>query len=402
MLQKNLVLLMIVSIIPQFNFSMYRQATRRVPAAVAARASYAGGSSGQVADASTRTSYQPLNTELDNSVPWTTERPAWANAGSMGGSGMFKATRTNLQSRQPQTISRAQALRILDLPTRDANAEPLTPEEIKKAYRKLALKYHPDRGGNPEDMFRINQAYEVLVKPKIMYSAQDESDQKIAELRERAQEVWEKSITELETLEKMSNDIEVTLNNMSFMNCDEADRAALSKRRRDLVSKFEKFKDRIRFKSKLLKDSFKEFQQNEIEYRTQSELLDLIKSNQDSLREFRTTLDFEFVHPLEKLTNDVAQSKKKALDAEMLKWKAQMPVESLEALKAAQQKEKAAKEKVAENKRVKAYIPTQAEIESAEQHMRLQAEQRRQKAQEEEDAKKSTWTERLRNSMGFK
>jgi molecular chaperone DnaJ len=40
-----------------------------------------------------------------------------------------------------------------------------TQEEIKKAYRKLALKYHPDKGGTKEDetKFReVNKAYETL------------------------------------------------------------------------------------------------------------------------------------------------------------------------------------------------------------------------------------------------
>jgi DnaJ-class molecular chaperone len=35
-------------------------------------------------------------------------------------------------------------------------------EEIKRAYRKLALKHHPDRGGNHDEFTKINEAYQVL------------------------------------------------------------------------------------------------------------------------------------------------------------------------------------------------------------------------------------------------
>jgi len=35
-------------------------------------------------------------------------------------------------------------------------------DEIKKAYRKLAVQHHPDKGGNEEEFKKINNAYEVL------------------------------------------------------------------------------------------------------------------------------------------------------------------------------------------------------------------------------------------------
>jgi DnaJ-class molecular chaperone len=39
-----------------------------------------------------------------------------------------------------------------------------TPEELKKAYKKLALKHHPDKGGDPERFKEITKEYEELLK----------------------------------------------------------------------------------------------------------------------------------------------------------------------------------------------------------------------------------------------
>ena len=36
-------------------------------------------------------------------------------------------------------------------------------DEIKKAYRKLALQHHPDRGGDSEKFKEISAAYEVVL-----------------------------------------------------------------------------------------------------------------------------------------------------------------------------------------------------------------------------------------------
>ena len=41
-----------------------------------------------------------------------------------------------------------------------------TNDELKKAYRKKALKEHPDKGGDPEKFKDISKAYETLNDPQ--------------------------------------------------------------------------------------------------------------------------------------------------------------------------------------------------------------------------------------------
>ena len=42
-----------------------------------------------------------------------------------------------------------------------------TSDEIKKQYKKMALKYHPDRSGGDTEMFKkVSEAYEILSNPE--------------------------------------------------------------------------------------------------------------------------------------------------------------------------------------------------------------------------------------------
>ena len=42
------------------------------------------------------------------------------------------------------------------------NPSPKTLEELKKQYKQLALRHHPDRGGSTKDMQQINSEYDTL------------------------------------------------------------------------------------------------------------------------------------------------------------------------------------------------------------------------------------------------
>lgn len=68
-------------------------------------------------------------------------------------------------------MSRASAPR--DKYTALGLAPTATAEEIRRAYRRLALEHHPDKGGNGERMMEVQQAYETLSDPqrRQMYDA---------------------------------------------------------------------------------------------------------------------------------------------------------------------------------------------------------------------------------------
>lgn len=57
-----------------------------------------------------------------------------------------------------ESITISKARKILGVNASD------TKETIKKNYRALAFKHHPDRNGDPEEFKRVSEAYRVLSK----------------------------------------------------------------------------------------------------------------------------------------------------------------------------------------------------------------------------------------------
>ena len=60
-------------------------------------------------------------------------------------------------------IAATQARQSLGLPLTGR----LTEQEVKRAHKLLAVKHHPDKGGDPELMTRYNNARDVLLEPEM-------------------------------------------------------------------------------------------------------------------------------------------------------------------------------------------------------------------------------------------
>ena len=68
------------------------------------------------------------------------------------------------------------------------NAPELSVNALKKVYRKLSAKYHPDAGGSHEDFLKIHAAYEALVSFVTTQQAEAESRKKRAEEQRKKEE----------------------------------------------------------------------------------------------------------------------------------------------------------------------------------------------------------------------
>ncbi len=81
-------------------------------------------------------------------------------SGGFGGFGGFGGM--DAEEDSPQQKEEVNSTRYYELLGVDKKA---TTEEIRKAFRKKALKEHPDKGGDPEKFKEVTAAYEVLSNP---------------------------------------------------------------------------------------------------------------------------------------------------------------------------------------------------------------------------------------------
>nr|QKY15041.1 dnaj-like protein/chaperone protein dnaj 2 (DJA2) [Polytomella parva] len=76
--------------------------------------------------------------------------------GGMGGMGGMPRGFGEAPQRERKPVNNTKYYELLGV-SKDA-----TPDELKKAHRKLALKHHPDKGGDTNKFKEINEAYDVL------------------------------------------------------------------------------------------------------------------------------------------------------------------------------------------------------------------------------------------------
>jgi hypothetical protein len=124
-----------------------------------------------------------------------------------------------------------EAFEILEIDTSEKKYNEISLEYLKKQYRKLALKYHPDKNGNTfesnETFKKINEAYHYLKKEYIIINQNDDEEENTSSLyvdilKKFIETVFENNHNDI--LSKIVNEIILTGKKLSKKIFDDLDK----------------------------------------------------------------------------------------------------------------------------------------------------------------------------------
>lgn len=84
------------------------------------------------------------------------------------------------------------------------------PDELRKLYRKLVVRYHPDNGGSEDDIKEINAEYDILFK-KMKNDFEQKDTYKNATDKQKQSYDWQKDAQIRETLMQLSRFRDITV-----------------------------------------------------------------------------------------------------------------------------------------------------------------------------------------------
>ena len=132
-----------------------------------------------------------------------------------------------------------------------------SPEEIRQAFRKMALKYHPDRNGSPDAAIRIKEVYEAYgvlrdTASRAEYDTQKYESQRLWARTKAKEDLQASSINEYEKLFATNQEIFKTLNKtLGEM------KRELNNTKRDLDEEFTEYGSSAKARQQTLKEEMR-------------------------------------------------------------------------------------------------------------------------------------------------
>jgi len=132
-----------------------------------------------------------------------------------------------------------------------------SPEEIRRAFRKMALKYHPDRNDSPDAVIRIKEVYEAYgvlkdTASRAEYDTQKYESQRLQARTKAKEDLQAASISEYEKLFATNQEIFKTLNKTL-----EEMKRELNNTKKDLDMEFQDYGSSAKARQQTLKEEMR-------------------------------------------------------------------------------------------------------------------------------------------------